>query len=154
MTQSPDYAVYLGAQGFAHAAWVGAFYPDDLPEDWRFAYYASQFRAVFLPHPLWTLIAPTQWQAWVQDCQPTFRFVLEAGPAGGEAGVIADLLGQRLGAVAQRDDPRLLWFDAGSDLKALRLTIEQRPKPLYLFSRDADLAMLQRVATLLDLMGL
>ncbi|NPA72816.1 MAG: hypothetical protein GXO35_08320 [Gammaproteobacteria bacterium] len=46
----------IGAFGWQHDAWLGTFYPEDLPEDWRLDYYSNAFR---------TLLVPQQtWQAW------------------------------------------------------------------------------------------
>ena len=150
---SESCAVFLGTVGWLHPSWQGSFYPDDLPQDWLLAYYNTQFRSVFLPHAYWTSATDAQLAQWVQDSQPGFRFVLESGPSRAAAGHAADILGERLGMITHRDDPRLLWFDAGTELKALSREIERRDKPLFLFSLDADLAGLQRVATLLELMG-
>lgn len=149
------YAVYLGAIGWSHADWRGTFYPDDLPEDWLLAYYNTQFRAVYVDYASWSRCTLQELRDWAGETQPAFRFVLEA-PAGGDAAA-EDLARIPAGAsflLARRDDPRLLWFDAGTDLRALAGEIGQRDKPLYLFSRDADLAGLQRVATLIELLGL
>lgn len=150
-TESP--AVFVGAVGWLHPSWHGAFYPDDLPEDWQLTYYNTQFRAVFLPYADWSAATPAQLAQWVQDSQAGFRFVLESGPLAAAARRAAEALGGRLGALARRDDPRLLWFDAATDLKTLAQEIDRREKPLYLFSRDADLTSLERVKTMLELMG-
>lgn len=150
---SESCAVYLGAVGWLHPSWHGAFYPDDLPEDWLLAYYNTQFRSVFLPHADWSSATDAQLAQWVQDSQPGFRFVLESGPSLAAAGRARTILGERLGMITDRDDPRLLWFDAGTELKALAQEMERHDKPLYLFSLDAGLATLQRVGTLIELMG-
>ncbi len=151
---SPDpyYAVLLGAEGWLHPTWAGEFYPDDLPEDWRLAYYNTQFRAVYLPYPLWSGATAAEIRQWVEDTQPGFRFVLEPGPAD-VTDTVASLLGDRLGRIATREDPHLLWFDAQTDLRRLKVAIDTAPKPLYLFSRDAHLPTVRQVATLLELMG-
>lgn len=155
MTQTEQYAVYLGAVDWRHADWLGSFYPEGLPEDWMLAYYNTQFRAVFIPFQTWCGQSAEDLARWVEDTQPAFRFVLEApGPGYGVCPVSPELLGARLGLLAARDDPRLLWFDAHTDLIVLADEIGKRDKPLFLFSRDADLESLQRVATLLELMGL
>ncbi len=150
---SESRAVLLGAVGWQHPSWQSVFYPDDLPEDWLLAYYNTQFQAVFLPHADWSTATAAQLAQWAEDSQPGFRFVLESGPSRVAAGRAAEILGDRLGIITHREDPRLLWFDAGTDLKVLARQIDRRDKPLYLFSRDADLATLQRVSTLLELMG-
>lgn len=148
-----ELSVYLGSIGWEHAAWQGVFYPDDLPEDWRLAYYNTQFSAVFLPYADWSTANDERWRQWLDDCQRRFRFVLESGPPPAAIEDTVALLGERLGMITDRNDPRLLWFDAGTDLQWLAGEIERRTKPLYLFSLDADLKALQRVQTLLELMG-
>jgi len=149
----PDVAVLLGAEGWLHPGWAGEFYPEDLPEDWRLTYYNTQLRAVFLPHALWAGATVTEIRRWVEDTHPGFRFVLEAGPTGAAEAPAAALLGDRLGYIAGRNHPHLLWFDAKTELRRLKTAIDAAPKPLYLFSRDADLPTLRQVATLLELMG-
>lgn len=150
---APCYAVLLGAEGWLHPGWAGEFYPDDLPEDWRLAYYNTQFRAVFLPYTAWSGATADEIRQWVEDTQPGFRFVLEPAPAAAAEETVRALLGERLGGIAPRDDPNLLWFDAQTDLRQLRAAIDTAAKPLYLFSRDAHLPTLRQVATLIELMG-
>jgi hypothetical protein len=41
----------IAAYGWDHAGWAGGYYPADLPEEWRLAYYANAFPAV----PAWWL---------------------------------------------------------------------------------------------------
>lgn len=152
---SPDpyYTVLLGAEGWLHPAWARDFYPDDLPEEWRLTYYNTQFRAVYLPYLIWSDASTAEIRQWVEDTQPGFRFVLEPGPQANADDTKASLLGNRLGRIAAREDPHLLWFDAQTDLKQLKVAVDAAPKPLYLFSRDAHLPSLRRVATLLELLG-
>lgn len=153
VSSGTDYAVLLGAEGWLHPTWAGDFYPDDLPEDWRLAFYNTQFRAVFLPHAVWSGATEAEIRQWVEDTHPGFRFVLEAGPGDATDASAASLFGDRLGRIARREDQHLLWFDAQTDLRRLKAAIDAAPKPLYLFSRDADLRALRQVATLLELMG-
>lgn len=148
-----DYAVLLGAEGWLHPGWSGEFYPDDLPEDWRLTYYNTQFHAVFLPHAVWSGATAAEIRQWLEDTHPGFRFVLEPGPGDATDASAASLFGDRLGRIARREDPHLLWFDAQTDLRQLKAAIDAAPKPLYLFSRDAHLPSLRQVATLLVLMG-
>ncbi len=152
LTPMATYLVHHGAVGWHHPHWLGRFYPEDLPEDWMLTFYNTQFRAVFVPHAQWSAMGVEGFEQWLRDTHAGFRFVLEAGPA--PAGEAARILGERLGLVASAEDPRLLWFDATTDLKALALEIGTRTKPLYLFSRDADLERLEQVHNLLELMGL
>jgi len=44
----------IGTIGWDFPAWEQGFYPDDIPDDWRLAYYANEFSAVVLPQSFWT----------------------------------------------------------------------------------------------------
>ena len=155
LASATEYAVYLGAVDWLHENWLGVFYPEDLPEDWLLAYYNTQFHTVFLPYARWATRSTQALQSWIKDTQPGFRFFLEPPPASSPPPQAdPQLLGDRLGKLAREDDPDLLWFDAHSDLRELAAEIAGRPRPLYVISRDGDLQTLERVRTLLELMGL
>jgi hypothetical protein len=148
-------AVYLGASDWNHPAWLGGFYPADMPEAWQLAYYNTQFSCVWLPYSRWSQADATDMALWRDDTHAGFRFLLEQPPAGA---VVAPppVLSDRIGAVCGVDAAYLIWFEAGVDLKALTARIQARASqgPAYLLSRDADLATLDRVGTLLGLLGL
>jgi len=40
--------IEIGSYGWRHAQWRGSYYPDELPEDWRFSFYSKEFRTVLL----------------------------------------------------------------------------------------------------------
>ncbi len=46
----------VGVDDWQACSWLEAYYPEGLPEDWRFDYYLNDFRSA--------LIAQAQWQAW------------------------------------------------------------------------------------------
>lgn len=121
------YMVYLGTRDWRHPEWVGPFYPPDMPEDWQLAYYAGQFSCVWLEEAV-----P---DAWREEAPAGFRFLTAAAPP---------------------EPDRVLWFDKNSDLRALtgRVNAAAQDPPLYLISRDNDLAGVERVRTLLGLLGL
>lgn len=48
-----EHRVLIGACGWEHAGWQGAFYPDDLPADWRLGYYANLHPVVLAPADAW-----------------------------------------------------------------------------------------------------
>ncbi|MEW5891883.1 MAG: DUF72 domain-containing protein [Pseudomonadota bacterium] len=150
------YAVYLGAAGWDHAEWVGPFYPEELPAEWRLAFYNTQYRCVYLERAAWTDVAPDIWAQWAQETQEDFRFVLEASASSGRNAAVVEALGGRAVLVDSVQDARLLWFDAATDLRALadRLRSQWGQGPVYLISRDAGLERLAQVRTMLDLMGL
>jgi hypothetical protein len=65
----------VGTWGWDHAAWAGSYYPEELPEDWRFGYYSNEYRAVLMPASHWHLQQPLE--DWIQDADDAFRMVLE-----------------------------------------------------------------------------
>lgn len=153
---TPVYSVFFGAADWRHPRWAGVFYPEAMPEDWHLAYYSTQFRSVFLPRASWVGQPAEVLAVWAGEVSPGFRFVLEAsGDAARDAGAV-EALGESLGLLVSRDDPRLVWFSGEDDLRTLTARIRMRSpgEPLYLFSRDPDLEKIEEVATLLEVLGL
>jgi hypothetical protein len=149
--------VALGAADWLHPAWVGGFYPADMPEEWRLTYYNTQFSCVWLPLARWHSVDPASAWQWREDTHAGFQFVLESPPAAdARAQAVLEALGDRVGKVCSPQDADLVWFEAGCNLKSLAARIQARPADarLYLISRDGDLAMLESVQTLLGLLGL
>lgn len=67
----------VGTVGWDYSEWAGTYYPDDMPEDWRFGYYSNDFRSVLVPgdhFPGGDLPAVGD---WLEDCDASFRFVVE-----------------------------------------------------------------------------
>lgn len=67
----------IGARGWQHPQWVARFYPDDMPEDWRFSYYCNEFRAVLLPQAGLLAADPATVQDWHDDIGDEFLFFIE-----------------------------------------------------------------------------
>jgi len=68
-----DNTIRVGAYDWDHAHWLGSFFPDDLPEDWRLSYYANEFTSVLVPEFKWR-IENAELEQWVEDTPPAFRF--------------------------------------------------------------------------------
>lgn len=142
--------IRVGALDWRRSAWRGAFYPADMPEDWQLTFYSSQFNCVYLAPADWQGVADAELAQWRDDVHSRFVFLLEA-PSGQDCpAVLADKA-----RVVTPVDPGILWFDQASDLKALaaQLKADAGPEDVYLVSRDGDLAQMERVGTLLELMG-
>lgn len=67
--------VLIGAAGWAHPGWMGSFYPDDLPEDWRLAYYANLYRVVLVPAEAW--LDPSAPAACLEEAEEGPGFLAE-----------------------------------------------------------------------------
>ena len=78
----------LLVRGWSHESWVNAYFPSDLPSDWRFAYAANDLRAMVVPardwHPLVEeelslSLQPSKshLQAWLDDIPDGFDIYLE-----------------------------------------------------------------------------
>ena len=143
------YRTALGTAGWDRPEWADTFYPSDMPHEWRLTYYNTQFHCVFLAAPDWRRAGDDAYAAWAADVHDQFVFLLEdALPED----LPQALAGRALGVA--RDDPRLLWFDRETLLKALATQLAGRVAPLYLLSRDGDMGQIERVRTLLELLGL
>jgi len=88
----------IAAYGWDHPGWEGGFYPADLPEEWRLAYYANAFPAVVVPAPLVMGASGRELAHWAGETAPSFRFLVELPlEAGGQAAARCTGLGERLG---------------------------------------------------------
>ena len=93
--------LWIGARGWRHASWVEGFYPDDMPQEWRLAYYSNEFEAVLVP---WDDLQDTQseaLQAWFDDTDENFAFFIELPLSASKTHVemVLNALGPRLGGV-------------------------------------------------------
>jgi hypothetical protein len=100
------------------------FYPDDLPEDWRLAYFATQFPGVLVPGDLWLRAAPGVFSAWADETPSHFRFYLDLTgevPGRPDPATAGQELGERLGGLVG-DENSLRRF-AGSDIAHFRRVV-------------------------------
>ncbi len=110
----------IAAYGWQHRGWSGSYYPDDLPEEWRLAFYANEFRAVVVPESTWRDADADRIAAWAGETGAGFRFLLEAAASGDEPGRAGELLGDRFGGVLLRADgdltgvPVVRWPEPGA----------------------------------------
>lgn len=59
----------IGTFGWNREEWLGAFYPEGLPEDWRLDYFSNAFRVVLVPF--------SEWLAWEKEELETFIDAVE-----------------------------------------------------------------------------
>ncbi len=144
--------VSVGAAGWDRPEWRGSFYPDDLPVDWLLPYYNAHFQAVYLPFAAWQAATDENWSRWLDDTDADFVFVLEPGGPSPRLPRSARVVL----AVPDWAAAHLWWLEDAPDLRALAQCIGQHAatgEPLFVFSRQGDLARLEQVANLRQVMG-
>lgn len=67
----------IGTYGWDEETWVGPFYPEELPGEWRFCFYSNRLRSVLLPAAATCTATLAQVAAWREDSDAQFRWVLE-----------------------------------------------------------------------------
>ena len=69
-------ALYIGTCGFVYDGWIGHFYDEDLPAEWRFQHYTNQLRSILLPVDSLTDQSGSDITTLVEDSDKDFRMVL------------------------------------------------------------------------------
>lgn len=172
----------LGTVGWERADWLSAYYPADLPREWRLAYYANDCSCVFLPAASWCAVARDLLEEPMQEAPDHLCYFLQA-PTHGDLGACDNLalfaarpaivLVERIDAsqailpqwVAQGPG---VWVDSDSgaslvrwslddaDLRRLRARAEhldESVRGVVLDGPAADPGKVPELRTLLELMG-
>ena len=71
------YSVMIGACGWEFPAWDAGFYPEDLPTEWRMAYYSNEFPLLQLPLSRILRAEADELDEWLTDSHEAFRLVVE-----------------------------------------------------------------------------
>lgn len=159
MNATPNtYYCHLGAIGWDKPEWVGSFYPEDMPPEWRLSFYNTHFSCVYLPYVLWHRVSVDELARWRDDTLERFRFLLEPPPDGAtpeDAARLAALAPKALLA-APREGPAILWLEPGVDLKALAQALQARVaagESVHVISLSGDYPQLEQMHTLLEVLG-
>lgn len=148
--------VFLGVDDWRRPEWNGVFYPSDLPPDWELTFFNTQFSCAWLPYAEWSQLTVQQVLTWIEDTHEGFFFILERPEvANPDNDQVLKAFGSRLGLLTTKDDKSLLWFGANPDVKLIASRV-QSTKPqeaIFLISHDGDLAGIEQVRTLLNLLG-
>jgi hypothetical protein len=144
--------VRVGTVDWAHPAWRGRFYPEDLPEDWMLSFYNTQWLAVYLPCSTWSGVPQETWSQWLLETGDDFHFLLEPG----DRGLASPASDRVFLATPGWCGAHLWWLDESFDLRALSRCIGEHAssgEPLYIISRSGDLGKLQAANDLRQVMG-
>lgn len=157
MHTPPTYRCNLGAIGWEHDAWCGAFYPDDLPSEWRLSFYNTEFECVYLPYATWGHATVETLSQWREDTLARFRFLLEPGHGtdANQDATRVSALGEKAILATTHDGPAIVWLEPGADLKLLAQNIQTQAltTPLYVVSVSGNYAQLEQTRTLLEVLG-
>jgi len=146
----------VGLAGWRDAAWAEAYFPPDLPADWRMDYYANEHDCVLLSQADWGAADPVNWAAWADAVGEGFRFYLDTanvGPARHDA--LSAAFGERLGGLllpaADASIPEAMWPESGGALPSWRGARGNRLFLLDIAGKDmrAQRAMLESLAPLI-----
>ncbi len=77
MPVEPHNDILIGATGWNHSDWIGSYYPQDLPEDWRLSYYSNELNTVLVTERDWSHKQKTDLKQWVNDTHDEFIFFFE-----------------------------------------------------------------------------
>ena len=69
---------YIGTSGWIYPHWKGRFYPMDLPQAGRFAYYTQHFNAVEINATFYRTFQESTFRKWRDQAPEGFRYVLKA----------------------------------------------------------------------------
>lgn len=75
MTIIQSHRVYIGASGWLHSQWDEHFYPEDLPQDWKLAYYGNEFPVVSVTEKEWQQGGEVS--DWLEDTEDSPLFICE-----------------------------------------------------------------------------
>ena len=64
--------VRIATLGWEFTSWNESYYPEDIPDDWKLAFYANDFSAVVLPERFWRKEALTSLIEMLNDLDEAF----------------------------------------------------------------------------------
>lgn len=102
--------VHIGCSGWFYWHWRGIFYPEDVPTNYWFKYYTTQFKTVELNAPFYRWPKPVTVKAWQRNAPKHFRYTVKVNETithgrrmvrtkklVQEFYTIADVLGEQMG---------------------------------------------------------
>ena len=69
--------VYIGTSGWSYKSWAKAFYPEDVPKNRHFEFYATQFPTVEINNTFYRLPTRAAVKAWRDKAPPGFVYAIK-----------------------------------------------------------------------------
>ncbi len=63
--------------GWEHPSWNTQYYPEDLPAEWKFGYFANEHMGVIVPREVWQNEDWAVIDEWFEDAHDNFAWVIE-----------------------------------------------------------------------------
>lgn len=131
--------VRIGTSGYVYEHWRGAFYPEDLPQKERFAYYADRFDTVEINNTFYRFPTEETVARWRDDAPDGFLYAFKASryithmkrlKPGGSYGQPVENLLDRLAPLREKLGPVLFQLPPHMplDLDRLRAFLERMPR--------------------------
>jgi len=76
--------VILGATGWENEHWVGSYYDNDLPEDWRLTFYTRDFKTLLVPKEYWSGLSLEELEEISGDVEKDYPIFFEEPENAGE----------------------------------------------------------------------
>ena len=149
-----NFYLYSGTIGWAGNKGLDAIYPEDLPEEWRLAFYNTLFRCVYLPVDIWTKLTELETDALLDEVQDGFRFILES-PKKYDP-IYNNIINKLQDKYVMEDEVKIHWLVPESSMRELAKIMQSAINsgyPLYLISRETDMALLRQVNELMEVLG-
>lgn len=170
-------ALLLGYLGWPNPQWEGNYFPDDLPDDWQFAFYSNDCSCLALPSAFCAAMDKDELTDWLDDIEASFRFYLQGDQPIDLADELTPFLGgfllPEVASVAPQDncfygDAETGWKDStgrlkiacwnldGKDLRAQRGLLEGLPQSVETVLVQGDGVspeQLRQLRTLAEMLG-
>jgi len=154
---SIEKTIRVGACGWDHTHWLGTFYPDDLPADWRLSYYANEFSTVLLEEAQWRSNLD-KLDEWADEVPEGFLFYLQS-PLDKSPEIIS--IKQRLGShfagiVGESSNSAMIEFSS-KNLREWKEWLEQNAAQLdtiFLIDENLSAKQLSDFKSLVEMLNL
>lgn len=114
-------------RGWQHPSWDSAFYPDDMPDDWRLSYFANNYAGVLVPREDCEKLDVATVEAWLDELEGDFDFYLEVDVSAALKAAFAD----RLAGVLSANVENCRTFAENSDI-----SLQNSPNSVVYISSD------------------
>ena len=147
----------MGVCGWDHEHWLGTFYPDDLPEDWRLSYYANEFSTVLVEEDMWRSKL-SELDEWADEVSEDFLFYLQSSlDEPPEIIKIKQQLGSHFAGIVGESSNSVMIEFSSKNLREWREWLEQNAAQLdaiFLLDENLSAKQLSDFKSLVEMLNL